>query len=70
MDCTASVEQQTPAQSSAKNLHTVNPDIKVHTVVSEALDYDHKAALLVPLGEVTDEQLLAEVCMDKVFLSG
>ena len=43
------------------NQHTVNPDIKIHSVVSEALDFDHKHALLVPLGETSDEQLLAEV---------
>ncbi len=46
----------------AKNIHTVNPEIKIHTVVSEALDFDHKTAMLVPLGECSDEQLLAEVC--------
>lgn len=39
----------------------VNPDIKIHTVVTGELDYDHEAAMCIPLGEVTDEQLLAEV---------
>jgi serine/threonine protein kinase len=39
----------------------VNPDIKVHSVVSADLDYDHDTAMTIPLGEVSDEQLLAEV---------
>lgn len=43
------------------NIHPVNQDIKVHTVVSSELDYDHETAMTIPLGEVTDEQLLAEV---------
>lgn len=43
------------------NMHTVNPEIKIHTVVSEALDFDHGVALRIPLGEVSDDQLLAEV---------
>lgn len=46
----------------------MNPEIKIHTVVSEALDYDHKAGMLVPLGECNDEQLLAEVARRKLDL--
>lgn len=49
-------------------MHVVIPDIKVHTVVSAELDYDHEAAMLLPLGEVTDEQLLAEVARRKLDL--
>lgn len=47
--------------SHSQNLHVVNPDIKIHTVVSSELDCDHEAAMSIPLGEVNDEQLLAEV---------
>jgi serine/threonine protein kinase len=43
------------------NVHVVNPEIKVHTVVTGDLDYDHVSSMMIPLGEVTDEQLLAEV---------
>jgi len=45
---------------STQNFHVVNPDIKIHTVVSAELDFDHDAAMKLPLGEVSDEQLLAE----------
>eukprot|EP01035_Chromulina_nebulosa_P021152 gene21152-27406_t len=45
----------------SQNIHIVNPDIKVHTVVSAELDFDHDTAMKIPLGEVSDEQLLAEV---------
>ena len=37
-------------------------------MVSSDLDYDHEKALLLPLGEVTDEQLLAEVARRKLDL--
>ncbi len=47
-----------------RNIHQVNPDIKIHTVVSEALDHDHKKGMLIPLGECSDEQLLAEVSVE------
>jgi len=47
--------------SHIQNIHVVNPDIKIHTVVSSELDYDHETAMAIPLGEVSDEQLLAEV---------
>jgi hypothetical protein len=47
--------------SHVENIHPVNPDIKVHSVVSADLDYDHDTAMTIPLGEVSDEQLLAEV---------
>ncbi len=51
-----------------QNIHVVQPDIKVHTVVSAELDYDHEAAMAIPLGEVTDEQLLAEVARRRLDL--
>lgn len=50
------------------NIHPVNPDIKVHSVVSFDLDYDHDKAMQIPLGEVTDEQLLAEVARRRLDL--
>jgi serine/threonine protein kinase len=50
------------------NIHIVNPEIKIHTVVTGDLDCDHEAAMAIPLGEVTDEQLLAEVARRKLDL--
>jgi serine/threonine protein kinase len=50
------------------NIHVVQPDIKVHTVVSAELDYDHESAMKIPLGECNDEQLLAEVARRKLDL--
>lgn len=47
--------------SHSENIHPVNPDIKIHSVVSAEMDYDHETAMTIPLGEVSDEQLLAEV---------
>ncbi len=32
-----------------QNIHQVNPDIKVHTVVSAELDFDHENAMKLPL---------------------
>ena len=43
--------------NSQQNVHVVQPDIKVHTVVSGDMDFDHAAAMKIPLGEVSDEQL-------------
>ena len=73
MGCSSSSNKNAPAAvdtgvNHAKNVHTVNPEIKIHSVVSESLDFDHKAAMLVPLGECSDEQLLAEVARRKLDL--
>jgi len=57
----APAAQITRKDSHVENQHPVNPDIKIHSVVSSELDYDHEAAMRIPLGEVSDEQLLAEV---------
>lgn len=54
--------------SHQSNIHVVNPGIKVHTVVTGEMDYDHEAAMLIPLGEVSDEQLLAEVARRRLDL--
>jgi hypothetical protein len=43
------------------NVHTVHPDLKIHTVITNELDFNHQQALEIPLGEVTDEQLIAEI---------
>lgn len=51
-----------------ENLHPVNQDIKIHTVVSAELDFDHANAMKTPLGECSDEQLLAEVARRKLDL--
>lgn len=44
--------------SKNENIHPVNPDIIIHSVVSAELDYDHTSAMNIKLGEVSDEQLL------------
>lgn len=53
---------------STLNQHNSQPDIKIHTVVTGELDFDHAAAMKIPLGDVTDEQLLAEVARRKLDL--
>ncbi len=42
-------------------MHVVQPEIKIHTVVTGEMDFDHNAAMKIPLGECNDEQLMAEV---------
>lgn len=37
--------------SHVHNIHVVNPDIKVHTVISAELDFNHAASMMIPLGE-------------------
>ena len=39
----------------------INSNVKIHSEVSAELDYDHETAMRIPLGECSDEQLLAEV---------
>jgi serine/threonine protein kinase len=67
-NCGSAPPPATDGVNHARNVHTVNPEIKIHSVVSESLDFDHKAAMLVPLGECSDEQLLAEVARRKLDL--
>lgn len=43
------------------NNHPIRDDVKVHAVVTGELDHDHNQALRIPLGQVTDEQLVAEL---------
>jgi len=43
------------------NVHNAHSEIKIHTVVTGDLDDDHKASMKLPLGEVSDEALMAEV---------
>lgn len=50
------------------NVHNAQSDIKIHSTVSYGLDFDHESAMKIPLGEVTDEQLLAEVARRKLDL--
>jgi hypothetical protein len=40
--------------------------LKVHTMISSELDADHASAMMVPLCQSTDEQLLAEVARRKL----
>lgn len=48
------------------NVHNTNPDLIVHTVISNELDFDHRSALSIALGEVSDEQLVAEIANRKL----
>lgn len=48
-------------RSEKSNLHVINSDLKIHTVVTDELDYCHEISLSRPLGEVSDEQLVAEI---------
>ncbi len=57
-----------PRSGRSENIHPVNPDIKIHSVVTMELDYDHDRAMSLPLGEVSDEQLLAEVARRRLDL--
>ena len=57
----ADIKHQERIASAKLNTHNANDDIKIHTVVTGELDDNHAASMLVPLGEVTDEQLMAEV---------
>lgn len=59
---------RTLPESHKSNLHTVLDDIKIHSVVSSRLDHDHASSMRIPLGEVNDEQLLAEVARRKLDL--
>lgn len=61
-------ETSSRRDSKHANIHVVNPDIKIHSVVSAELDYDHETAMTIPLGEVSDEQLLAEVARRRLDL--
>ena len=49
MGCNSSIPVKGNAPNDGKNVHVVHSDIKVHTVVSAELDFDHKAAMSVPL---------------------
>jgi serine/threonine protein kinase len=44
-----------------QNVHVLQAGIRVHVVVTDALDHDHAQASRLPLGQVTDEQLVAEL---------
>eukprot|EP00428_Durinskia_dybowskii_P063620 CAMPEP_0170363726 /NCGR_PEP_ID=MMETSP0117_2-20130122/5006_1 /TAXON_ID=400756 /ORGANISM="Durinskia baltica, Strain CSIRO CS-38" /LENGTH=398 /DNA_ID=CAMNT_0010618203 /DNA_START=52 /DNA_END=1248 /DNA_ORIENTATION=+ len=55
------ISSKKDSSHSHSNVHTVNPDIKIHSVISSELDCDHETAMQMPLGEVSDESLLAEV---------
>jgi hypothetical protein len=61
-------QAQERRNSHAANIHVVNPDIIIHTVITGEMDHDHKASMMVPLGECSDEQLLAEVARRKLDL--
>lgn len=50
-----------PTKRRSNMSHEVLSDIKVHSMISSSFSVDHGAAMLTPLGEVSDEELLAEV---------
>lgn len=49
MGCASSQVPVTNTHNHDKNIHVVHSDIKVHTVVSAELDFDHKTAMHIPL---------------------
>lgn len=57
-----------PRSSRKENIHPVNMDLKVHAVVSMEMDHNHDFSMQLPLGEVSDEQLLAEVARRRIDL--
>lgn len=59
---------RSPASPRSPRAHSIHSSIKVHAVVSGELDFDHATALLIPLGETSDEQLLAEVAIRQLDL--
>lgn len=61
----------TPALPSSKarrasSQTATQKDIKVHSMISTSFDHDHDATMLLPLGEITDEELMAEVARRKL----
>lgn len=48
------------------NVHNAVEDLKIHTVITTDLDHDHSKALFLPLGEITDEQLIAEIAERRI----
>jgi protein serine kinase H len=50
----------------ATNQTATQKDIKVHSMISTSFDKDHENTMLIPLGEVTDEELMAEVARRKL----
>ena len=63
---TSNTPQKKSGIKQSYNLHEVQPDIKIHACTENYLDPDHENALMTPLGEVTDEQLLAEIVRRKI----
>jgi hypothetical protein len=49
------------AELDRQNNHVIHHDLKVHSVITGDLDHDHNLAMRIPLGQVTDEQLVAEL---------
>ena len=41
-------------------------DVKVHSMISTSFDVNHADIMKIPLGEVTDEELMAEVARRKI----
>ena len=58
---TNALSEKPDEHAESPNTHTVHPDIKIHAVITADLDHDHTQALRIPLGQVTDEQLVAEL---------
>jgi hypothetical protein len=60
-DCNSFVSESESVVMDHLNIHNIHVDMRVHTVVTNEMDFDHQIALLIPLGEVSDEQLVAEL---------
>jgi tRNA A-37 threonylcarbamoyl transferase component Bud32 len=60
-DSMASEKESVIMGETNHNAHIIQPDIQIHTMISNDLDYDHHKALDTALGETSDEQLLAEL---------
>jgi hypothetical protein len=60
-DSMASEKESVIMGETNHNAHIIQPDIQIHTMISNDLDYDHHKTLDTALGETSDEQLLAKL---------
>ena len=56
----------TPPVAPSEDQHHIAFTVKVHSELAADLDYNHEAAMKVPMGECTDEQLIVELARRKV----
>jgi hypothetical protein len=68
-DPSTAVSKAAPPPTKARRASSqtaTQKDIKVHSMISTSFDKDHENTLLLPLGEITDEELMAEVARRKL----